>query len=119
MFEELHNLTNNVRIQMERIPLIGKLLTEQCINKAIEDAFIRLSYRQPTKEQYRAICEFVKGRDVFVSPPTGDGKLLCYAALPWPAKILAIAHFQSQEYEAMSPDSLWMIKRMGGWAQDD
>ena len=35
----------------------------------------------------------------------------------WPAKILAITHFWSQEYEAMSPDSLRAIKRMGGWAR--
>ena len=41
-----------------------------------------LGYRKATKEQVEPIKNFVLGRDVFVSLPTGSGKSLCYAALP-------------------------------------
>ena len=35
-----------------------------------------------TKEQLYAVEQFVSGRDVFVSLPTGSGKSVCYACLP-------------------------------------
>ena len=33
-------------------------------------------------EQNEAVKEFVSGRDIFVSLPTGSSKSLCYAVLP-------------------------------------
>ena len=35
-----------------------------------------------TGDQERAVCEFVRRRDVFVCLPTGSGKSICYALLP-------------------------------------
>ena len=45
------------------------------------EAFVQLRYKNPTEDQNKAISEFVKGRDVFISLPTGEGKSLCYASL--------------------------------------
>lgn len=41
-----------------------------------------LGYDRTTPEQGKAIREFLLGRDVFVSLPTGEGKSFCYACLP-------------------------------------
>ncbi len=49
---------------------------------AIEAAFSKLGYSRVREEQLKATREFVKGRDVFISIPTGSGKSLCYGCLP-------------------------------------
>ena len=41
-----------------------------------------LGYERPNEDLATIVNEFLKGRDVFVSLPTGAGKLLCYACLP-------------------------------------
>ena len=37
------------------------------MNRSIAEAFVQLRYKNPTEDQNKAIFEFVKGRDVFVS----------------------------------------------------
>lgn len=49
---------------------------------AIDKAASLLGYSNLKSQQTQSILEFVKGRDVFVSLPTGFGKSLCYVLLP-------------------------------------
>ena len=35
------------------------------------------------EKQAEVVVSFVRGRDVFVSLPTGSGKSLCYTCIPW------------------------------------
>jgi len=39
-------------------------------------------YQELRAKQKEAILMFMRGRDVFVTLPTGCGKLLCYSILP-------------------------------------
>ena len=48
----------------------------------VRRAAASLGYPQLKEEQELAILSFVGGNDVFISLPTGYGKLLCYAVLP-------------------------------------
>ena len=50
---------------------------------SILEAFQRLGYDRPTEDQALAVRNFVLGCDVFVMLPTGSGKSLCYASLPY------------------------------------
>ena len=49
---------------------------------AVEAAVRMLGYDAPTMKQKDAVTAFVRGKDVFVSLPTGSSKLLCCACLP-------------------------------------
>lgn len=53
------------------------------IDEAIFHAVIKLKYSQASEHQTEAIRELVLGKDVFINLPTGSGKFLCYAALPY------------------------------------
>ena len=52
------------------------------IHSAVDHAMKRAQLKELKKEQRKAIHDFVNGRDVFVSLPTGYGKSFCYAFLP-------------------------------------
>jgi ATP-dependent DNA helicase RecQ len=43
---------------------------------------VALGYPTPKEEQVQVVEQFLLGRDVFVSLPTGGGKSLCYGCLP-------------------------------------
>ena len=71
---------------MSEVVVVPRLELEanlEDVSAAIEVAVRRLGYESPTTEQKDAVTAFVKGKDVFVSFPTGSGKSLCYACLPW------------------------------------
>ena len=48
------------------------------IDGAIRLVFMRLGYQEVKTEQLEAVRGVVKGKDVFVSLPTGSGKSVCY-----------------------------------------
>ncbi len=52
------------------------------IKLALESVSSRLGYAALHEEQ-EAVNAFASGRDVFISLPTGSGKSLCFAVLPW------------------------------------
>ena len=54
-----------------------------------------LGYLSLKAEQELAIVSFLEGNDVFVALPTGYGKSLCYAALPYCFDKLSRADTQS------------------------
>ena len=65
-----------------RVPRLGKQVMRSVVDGAIATAVNKLGYKA-TSHQEKAIRELVLGKDVFVSLPTGSGKSLCYAALPY------------------------------------
>ena len=52
------------------------------INAAIDHAMKTVGLESLKREQREAIQEFLSGKDVFVSLPTGYGKTYCYSLLP-------------------------------------
>ena len=63
--------------------LSASSLPTSLIDNAIQCAFQQLKYTAPTNDQRNAILQFLSGRDVFISLPTGAGKSLCFASLPF------------------------------------
>ena len=65
------------------VPRLNASFPRPTIDRAIAEAVWKLDYSRAPDDQANAIREFVAGRDVFVTLPTGSGKSLCYAALPF------------------------------------
>ena len=60
-----------VRLEMDDVLVI----------RAIQSAGERIGYAKVKDEQFRVIEDVVRGRDTFVSLPTGYGVLICYGYL--------------------------------------
>ena len=56
--------------------------SRKTVETAVTAAAESLGYDSLKPEQQRLVTDFVLGRDVFVSLPTGFGKSLCYGCLP-------------------------------------
>ena len=53
------------------------------LSEVARTAAANLGYTSIKPERKLAIVSFLRGNDVFISLPTGYGKSLCYAALPY------------------------------------
>ena len=58
------------------------------MRSALHEAALKLGYPQVRQVQEEVVLAFLSGRDIFVSVPTGEGKSLCYAVLPWTVDLL-------------------------------
>ena len=62
---------------------LNSLFSERDVENAIIMAVRRLGYNEPTSEQSQALQAFLRGKNVLVCLPTGTGKSLFYASLPY------------------------------------
>ena len=64
-------------------------LKEAALKDAANRAAIKLGYAMGMKkEQLEVVLAFLSGNDVFAVLPTGFGKSLCYACLPFAFELL-------------------------------
>ena len=63
---------------------LSELCTEADCHCMFEQVKEKLGYSDLTIHQQQAILKFVSGCDVLVVLPTGSGKSVCFAVLPWP-----------------------------------
>ena len=57
-------------------------LERDCITAIVRVAAAKAGFQDLKPEQMQAILEFIDGRDIFVSLPTGYGKSLIHGLLP-------------------------------------
>ena len=55
----------------------------EAIDQVLGEAVVELGYPSLKEEQKQVIVAFLQGRDIYVVVPTGFGKSLCYACLPF------------------------------------
>lgn len=58
-------------------------MADTTVKQAIRCSVHRLGYETLKPEQETVVREFLSGRDVFAALPTGYGKSMCYACLPY------------------------------------
>ena len=49
--------------------------------RAIQSAGERMGYAKVKNEQFRVVEDVIRGRDTFISLPTGNGVMICYGYL--------------------------------------
>ena len=59
------------------------MLTDESIREAAVAAACKLGYEEMKPKQLEVITAVLNGQDVFAVLPTGFGKSLCFAALPF------------------------------------
>ena len=64
------------------IPRLRLTVERKLVDEAIVPFIKDLGYEKPKEFQIDVVREFVGGRDVFASVPTGSGKSICYACTP-------------------------------------
>ena len=64
------------------IPRLGLTFPKEFMERAIFESIRELGYDKPRQPQLDFVMNFVSGRDVFVSLPTGSGKSVCFASSP-------------------------------------
>ena len=64
------------------IPRLRVTVERKLVDEAIVPCIKDLGYEKPKEFQIDVVREFVGGRDVFASVPTGSGKSICYACTP-------------------------------------
>ena len=68
---------------MDDVPRLKVSVQKMLISEAIlYDAFTKLGYPQPKEAEIQGITDFVRGKDVLICLPTGEGKSLCFVSLP-------------------------------------
>ena len=71
-----------------------------------------LGFANLKPEQHRAVVELVRGRDTFVSLPTGYGKSLIYRNLTYFVQLLS----ESGELERLRDPSPLLVRHLDGSA---
>ena len=70
-------------MDIPRLGSIGGSVPEKIFNECLAASLRKLRFDYTiTDDQREVIFNFVQGKDVFVSLPTGGGKSLCFAVLP-------------------------------------
>ena len=67
----------------------------------------KLGYDQPTADQSSILRAFLLGKDVFACLPTGSGKSLCYAALPYAFDYLR--YWNKEEVHQQASNSIVVV----------
>ena len=65
------------------LQVLQPLLPLETLKDSIKTVACSLGSDKLKQKQEESILNFAKGRDVFVSLPTGYGKFICYIILPW------------------------------------